>query len=65
VILSGAMMLDHLGWTEAARRIEKGLEAAIASRRVTYDLARLMNGVEEVPCSAFGELICDCMARTA
>jgi isocitrate dehydrogenase len=65
VILSGAMMLDHLGWTEAARRIEKGLEAAIASRRVTYDLARLMNGAEEVPCSAFGELICDCMARTA
>jgi isocitrate dehydrogenase len=58
VVLSGAMMLEHMGWSEAARLIERGIQATIASRRVTYDLARLMKGAEEVSCSGFGELIC-------
>ncbi|MGE5841771.1 MAG: NADP-dependent isocitrate dehydrogenase [Deltaproteobacteria bacterium] len=58
VILSGAMMLEYLGWPEAAARIEKGLEKTFASRKVTYDLARLMEGAEEVPCSRFADLVC-------
>jgi len=62
LILSGAMMLDHMGWSEAARRIESGLEKAFISKRVTYDLARLMDCAEEVSCSAFAELVCGYMA---
>jgi len=58
VILSGAMMLEYLGWPEAAARIEKGLEKTFASRKVTYDLARLMEGAEEVSCSRFADLVC-------
>jgi isocitrate dehydrogenase len=58
LILSGAMMLDHLGWTEAARRIELGLEKSIDSKKVTYDLARLMDGAQEVACSEFAEIVC-------
>jgi isocitrate dehydrogenase len=58
VILSGAMMLEFLGWTEAARRIEQGLEKTLASKKVTYDLARLMEGAEEVSCSRFADLVC-------
>jgi isocitrate dehydrogenase len=61
LILSGTMMLDHLGWPEAARLIERGLEKTFASKKVTYDLARLMEGAEEVSCSHFGELICENM----
>jgi isocitrate dehydrogenase len=61
VILSGAMMLDYMGWTEAARRIEAGLEKTVVSKKVTYDLARLMDGAEEVSCSRFGNLICENM----
>jgi len=61
LILSGALMLEHMGWTEAAERIEKGLELAFASRKVTYDLARLMAGSEEVSCSAFAQLVCENM----
>jgi isocitrate dehydrogenase len=55
VILSGTMMLEFLGWQEAADLIYKGLEAAIASKRVTYDFARQMEGATEVKCSAFGD----------
>ena len=58
IILSGAMMLDHIGWSEAASLIERGIEKAIAAKKVTYDLARLMNGAEEVSCSGFAEQIC-------
>ena len=58
LILSGAMMLDHLGWSEAAKLIELGIERAIAEKKVTYDLARLMEGAEEVSCSKFAEQIC-------
>jgi isocitrate dehydrogenase len=65
LILSGAMMLDHMGWSEAAMIIEKGLEKAIAEKKVTYDLARLMEGAEEIPCSGFAEEICKYMETTA
>ncbi len=55
VVLSGEMMLRHLGWTEAADLILKGLNGAIASKRVTYDFARQMDGATEIKCSAFGD----------
>lgn len=61
LILSGAMMLDYMGWSQAARRIEKGIEKTFASKKVTYDLARLMEGAEEVSCSHFASLLCDNM----
>jgi len=57
VILSGAMMLEHLGWQEAADLVYKGLEAAIASKRVTYDFERLMEGATLLKCSEFGDEI--------
>jgi isocitrate dehydrogenase len=63
LILSGAMMLDYMGWAEPARRIEGGLESTIATKMVTYDLARLMDGAQEVSCSQFGELICENMEK--
>jgi len=53
VILSGVMMLEYLGWQEAAERIVKGMERTIAARTVTYDFARLMEGAREVRCSEF------------
>lgn len=55
VILSGTMMLEYLGWQEAADLIYKGLQQAIASKKVTYDFARQMDGATEVKCSAFGD----------
>ncbi len=57
VILSGVMMLEYLGWNEAATMIVRGIENAIRSRRVTYDLARQMPGATEVSTSAFGDQI--------
>ncbi len=57
VVLSGEMMLRHLGWHEAADLIIRGLNGAIASRYVTYDFARLMDGATEVKCSEFGDSI--------
>ncbi len=57
VILSGVMLLEHLGWTGAAARIIKALEATIAAKTVTYDFARLMEGATEVSCSDFGTRI--------
>jgi isocitrate dehydrogenase len=57
VILSGVMMFEYLGWNEAATLIVRGLENAIKSRRVTYDLARQMPGASEVSTSAFGDQI--------
>jgi isocitrate dehydrogenase len=57
VVLSGEMMLRYLGWTEAADLILKGLNGAIASRRVTYDFARQMEGAQEIKCSEFGDNI--------
>jgi isocitrate dehydrogenase len=58
VILSGVMLLEHLGWTEAAAAIERALEKTIAQKTVTYDFARLMDGAKEVSCSEFGTRIC-------
>ena len=57
VVLSGEMMLRYMGWTEAADLILKGLNGAIASKRVTYDFARQMEGATEVKCSEFGDNI--------
>jgi isocitrate dehydrogenase len=57
VILSGEMMLRHLGWTEAADLIIKGMDGAIAAKTVTYDFARQMEGATEVKCSEFGTAI--------
>jgi isocitrate dehydrogenase len=61
VVLSGEMMLRYLGWTEAADLIVRGLNGAIASRRVTYDFARLMSGTTEIKCSQFGDNIVEHM----
>jgi isocitrate dehydrogenase len=57
LILSAEMMLRHMGWTEAADLIIKGVNGAIGAKTVTYDFARLMEGAKQVPCSAFGEAI--------
>ncbi|MGA3067794.1 MAG: NADP-dependent isocitrate dehydrogenase [Tepidisphaeraceae bacterium] len=54
VILSGVMMLEHLGWQEAADLIVHGLEGAIGAKTVTYDFARQMEGAKQVKCSEFG-----------
>jgi isocitrate dehydrogenase len=57
VILSGEMMLRHMKWNEAADLVVKGMDGAIASRRVTYDFARLMEGATELKTSEFGDEI--------
>lgn len=57
VILSGELMLRHLGWNEAAELINKGLDACFANKTVTYDFHRQMEGATKVKCSEFGELI--------
>lgn len=54
VILSGAMMFEYMGWQEAADLIYKGLAGAVASKRVTYDFHRLMEGATLLKCSEFG-----------
>ena len=57
LILSAEMMLRHLGWVEAANLVIKAMEAAIGAKQVTYDFARLMEGADELSCSAFGEAL--------
>ncbi|WP_434751957.1 NADP-dependent isocitrate dehydrogenase [Paenibacillus amylolyticus] len=57
VILSGVMLLEHLGWQEAANLIYKGMETSINNKTVTYDFARLMDGATEVKCSEFANQI--------
>jgi isocitrate dehydrogenase len=57
VILSGVMLLEHLGWTSAANRVVSALEKTIADKTVTYDFARLMDGAREVSCSEFANRI--------
>ena len=59
VLLSGVLMFEHLGWTEAATDIVNALEATIAAKIVTYDFARLMEGATEVKCSEFASAIVD------
>ena len=61
VILSGELMLRYLGWTEAADRVVRGMEGAIADKIVTYDFARLMDNPTEVATSAFGQAVVDRM----
>ena len=61
VILSGEMMFRYMGWTEAADLIIKGLNGAIASKRVTYDFARLMDNATEIKCSEFGNNVIEHM----
>ncbi len=61
LILSGCMMFDYLGWHEAADKIYKGIESAIARKKVTYDLERLMEGAEKLSTSAFANAVIDGM----
>jgi isocitrate dehydrogenase len=62
VILSGVMMFEEMGWDDVARAIERGLEGAIASQHVTYDLARQLPGATEVSTSAFADSIIEHLA---
>jgi isocitrate dehydrogenase len=62
VILSGAMMFEHMGWQEAADLIYQGVNNAIGKKRVTYDFARLMEGATELRCSEFGTEIINSMS---
>ncbi len=61
LILSAEMMLRHMGWTEAADLIISSMEKAITDKVVTYDFARLMEGAQEVSCSAFGDAMIERM----
>ena len=63
LLLSGVMLLEYIGWGEAAVLIERALEATITRKTVTYDLARLMEGATELSCSAFATAIIDNMER--
>ena len=60
-ILSAEMMLRHMGWKEAADKIIDSMEAAIQSKKVTYDFARLMGGATQVSCSGFGQVMIEHM----
>jgi len=57
VILSGEMMLRHLGWNEAADLVVKGMDHAISAKQVTYDFARQMEGAKELKTSEFADAI--------
>ena len=59
LILSGAMMLDYMGWNKAADTIRKNLQKTVQAKTVTYDLARQINGATKISCSAFGNAIVD------
>jgi isocitrate dehydrogenase len=61
VILSGEMMLRHMGWIEAADLVIKGMDGAIAAKTVTYDFHRLMEGATKVKCSEFGDAVIKAM----
>lgn len=61
VILSGAMMFEHIGWQEAADLISKGIEGSIAKKTVTYDFERLMENATLLKCSEFGDAIIENM----
>ena len=62
VILSGVMMLQHMGWNEAADLIQKGLATSITNKTVTYDIERMMDGATLLKCSEFGDAIIENMA---
>ncbi len=59
IILSGAMMMDHIGWNKAAMLVRNGVENALSSGMVTSDLAAEMNNATQVKCSEFGRIIMD------
>ena len=61
LILSGMMMLEHLGWNEAANLLEHGIELTIKQKRVTYDLERQMDGATLLKCSEYGNAIVENM----
>jgi isocitrate dehydrogenase len=61
VILSGVLMLEHLGWKEAADLIVRAMEKTIGQKRVTYDFERLMDGATLLKCSEFGSALIDNM----
>jgi len=61
LILSGAMMFEHMEWNEAARAIESAVAKTIASKTVTYDLHRQMSGATLLKCSEFGRAVVDNM----
>lgn len=61
IILSGALMLEYIGWKKAAELIRKAVEKTVAAKTVTYDLARQMPGATKISCSAFGKAICEHM----
>lgn len=61
VLLSGVLMLEHLGWQEAADLVNKSIENTISKKVVTYDFARLMDGATEVKCSEFGDALIENM----
>jgi isocitrate dehydrogenase len=63
LLLSGAMMLEHMGWDKAAALVVEGISRAIQTGTVTYDLARLMPGSREVSCSDFGSAVIEQMDR--
>ena len=62
-MLSGVMMLDHLGWSEAARLIEDSIEATILQRKVTYDFERQMPGATKVKTSEFASFMIENMGK--
>ena len=55
------MLLRHLGWTEAADLVVKGIEGAISKKQVTYDFARLMDGATELSCSGCAKAVIEAM----
>ena len=61
VLLSGVLMLEHLGWQEAADLVNQAIENTISKKVVTYDFARLMEGATEVKCSEFGDALIENM----
>jgi isocitrate dehydrogenase len=65
VMLSGALLFDFLGWREAARLIESGIERTIGQKRVTYDLERLMDGATKLKTSEFAAAIVENMQKAA
>ena len=63
LILSGVLMLEHLGWQEAADAVVAGMGATIQQKRVTYDLERLIDGATLLKCSEFGNAIIENMEK--
>jgi isocitrate dehydrogenase len=65
LILSGVMMLEHLGWGEAGRLIVNAVQETIKQKRVTYDLERQMSDAQLLKCSEFGQAVIDNIAQSA